>query len=339
LAAQALLRVRTADYVAGDTSYKLDTLVDLTQGQFQLDFIPPGDYTLEVRSAAQAAIYPLNIKKGADSMDIGTIYLAPTVQIKGKLPPDFDPNAQIFVPGLEIMVKPDANGHFVIDSLPPGKHQIQFNGSDSIYKTPVTAKPADTLDISISERQATRLLLDDFEGRGDRHKYAFLTEGGHWYLKKSPGVSLDNANQKFPIASHASCGRCMQITANMDESKPLNWFEFGLHLGGPYETYDFSGVDSIAFKVRGRGEVAFKLLAQDALSMEFFKVLKLDSSWERQVIAVADMEFISYDLALERTTAATALKRISSLAFFSINNTEIWLDDVELLGKQVFIFP
>ncbi|NLB63151.1 MAG: carboxypeptidase-like regulatory domain-containing protein [Fibrobacter sp.] len=346
VALQALVRVRPVDYIAGDSTFKLDTLIELENGKFSLTNIPIGEYSLEVRAKSQAAVHTLHLISDKDSTDLGDIELNTTAQIKGKAPLKNNNSPQIYVSGLEFKTTASAEGDFTLDSLPSGKHKLFFNYPDSSFHTSINTKPADTLKLDLRDINSTKILLSDFEDNSIFHSYSYLTEGGYWYMQKSPGVNfIDKDHFGVPIVQDSSCGSCIHIKSNFDNTKGApKWYDVGLHLGGPYQTYDFNGMDSVAFKIRGSGEIFFKLLVLDFLTMEFSTLVELDSTWQRVSFAIKDMDFVRYDIANDNNkeesniTAEYALKSIHALSFLSVTETEIWIDDLELIGPQVFIF-
>ena len=109
------------------------------------------------------------------------------------------------------------------------------------------------------------------------------------------------------------------------------WATVGIELGKSDKSicYDISSVDSVAFRIKGKGSIVFAVVDAN-LSLEKQKIAQyehaLPEDWERISVPLADILNDQY-----------SYKCVNQLdwdfkATTEVNVVDFWLDDIELIG-------
>ena len=116
-----------------------------------------GRYTIEARnvskSKASGAVHTIKLDAKASDSQIDTIKLGKLSSIEGFVVLGESPVVRVV--GLDRYVVPDSTGHFVIDSLPQGRFNVQIGDPQQVHSTKVQSKPGDTLYVDGSDTSST----------------------------------------------------------------------------------------------------------------------------------------------------------------------------------------
>ena len=115
----------------------------------------PGVYTVEARhvakSVATGAVMKFTLEENASRVD--TVKLGELSSIEGYVLLG-DSSFVVRIAGLDRFVVPDSTGHFVIDSLPSGRFDVQFGDPQEARSTKVSSETGDTLYVVCSDSSA-----------------------------------------------------------------------------------------------------------------------------------------------------------------------------------------
>ncbi|MBN1577749.1 MAG: InlB B-repeat-containing protein [Chitinispirillaceae bacterium] len=165
------------------------------------DSIPEGRYIIEARDDSNNCAFIGNMEIDSslyfDNTDSSLIHdfnvtLKPPGAIRGTLQPVTE-SVEVFVKvfGLDAYAKADADGGFLLENLPQGKHILQFITvrSDTSYDTvKVTTTPGTTADIDTLVPAAYRVVYD-----GNGNTAGTGPEDGNWYETGEKLVVTGNA--------------------------------------------------------------------------------------------------------------------------------------------------
>ena len=191
--------------------------------------------------------------------------------------------------------------------------------------------------------ESRALLLDDFQDSNYQNRFmpAHIYDGGWWFFSYSEETVTPEyvvgENHIFSLEDIKG-NIVAHVAAEMGESfedstgeKHWPWATLGVELGKSDKKLcnDISSVDSIAFRIKGKGIIVFAVVDAN-LPMEKQKIAKFEyrmsDEWERVSIPLADILDSQY-----------SYECVNQLDWdFKANPaepyTEIWLDDVELIG-------
>lgn len=188
--------------------------------------------------------------------------------------------------------------------------------------------PADGGDIEVG----AGWLVDDFEGGQTRTRLGSLAGGGWWYVaaQGADGQSTrDIALAKDTLDAHggrASLRAGFSFSAQAGSNYGLVGFHFGPTQADPV---DLSGLDSLVFWIKGRGQVRVEFVADTGGGVTSHAVVVApDSAWTRHVVTASALAPIDAGRSW-----ATDSKRVRFLQFIVFQAAEFRLDDLRYYGK------
>jgi hypothetical protein len=175
-------------------------------------------------------------------------------------------------------------------------------------------------------------LVDDFEGGSTRTRLGSLIGGGWWYVASQGADSQstrDIASAKDsldPRGGRASLRAGFSFSAQAPSNYGLVGFHFGPTQADPV---DLSGLDSLVFWIKGRGQVRVEFVADTGGGVTSHAVvLTPDSAWTRRAVAASALAPIDAG----RSWAADS-KRVRFLQFIVFQAAEFRLDDLRYYGR------
>lgn len=153
-ASAARVRILPDNYLSSGLAEKAWNETD-EDGQVSFE-VRNGRYTIEARnvseSKASGAVHSVALDAKSDSK-VDTIKLGELSSIEGYVLLGTSPVVR--VAGLDRYVVPDSTGHFVIDSLPQGRFDVQIGDPEKVRSTKVLSKAGDTLFVDGSDTSST----------------------------------------------------------------------------------------------------------------------------------------------------------------------------------------
>ena len=116
--------------------------------------VEPGSYTVEARhsdgTSASGAVHSVALDAKTPDSKIDTLKLGELSMIEGFVLLG-DSLPVIRIAGLDRFVIPDSTGHFVIDSLPTGRFEVQIGDPSAVHSAKVESTTGDTLYVDCSD--------------------------------------------------------------------------------------------------------------------------------------------------------------------------------------------
>lgn len=336
----ALAKVRLMDSESLDSTGSYEAETD-EEGFVSIEGIAEGNYILEARLDGEALQQSVKISK--ESVDLGKNTLKSVASVKGSVG-DSSANGTVKVRGLDHSAKVK-KGSFTLDSLPEGPISLVYipkdteDGTSSTYLK-VVAGEKSTASTFADESRA--LLLDDFQDSNYQNRFmpAHTWDGGWWYFSYSeenvtPSFVSDDEQHIFALESEEDGNIVAHVAAEfgeiVEDSSGKNvwpWATIGIELGKSDKALcnDISSVDSVAFRIKGKGAIVFGFidenLDQDNQKMSQYEH-GLNADWERVSVPLkGNKDSFKCVNQLAWDLKATAEDPV----------VEIWLDDIELIG-------
>jgi hypothetical protein len=339
----ALARVRLMDSESLDDSAAYDVEAD-KNGNVTIEGVADGDYTLEARLEGEAL--QVLVKVAGESVDLGKDKLKKMAAVSGSVG-DKSLNGTVKVRGMEHSAKV-VDGSFTLDSLPEGALSLVFISDADHQDTTSTYLKAVAGEKSTSStfaEESRALLLDDFQDSNYQNRFmpARTYDGGWWFFSYSektvtPDSTLIFGKNHIFKLENEDGNIVAHVAAEMGESfedstgeQYWAWATMGVELGKSDKKLcnDISSVDSVAFRIKGKGIIVFTVVDAN-LPIEDQKIARFEyrmsDEWERVSIPLADILNSQY-----------SYKCVNQLDWdFKANPAEpiveIWLDDIELIG-------
>ena len=337
----ALAKVRLMDSEGLDSEKAYSAETD-KNGNVTIEGVADGDYTLEAKLDGEALQIPVKI--AGESVDLGKDNLKKMATVSGFVG-DKSSKGTIKVRGLEHSAKV-VDGNFTLDSLPAGVLSLVFisdakdSDTSSTYLKVEAGKESKS---STFADESRALLLDDFQDSNYQNRFmpARTYDGGWWFFSYSeenvtPSYIVGD-NHIFTledidgnIVAHVAAEMGAVVKDSAGEAH-WPWATVGIELGKSDKSicYDISSVDSVAFRIKGKGSIVFAVVDAN-LSLEKQKIAQyehaLPEDWERISVPLADILNDQY-----------SYKCVNQLdwdfkATTEDNVVDFWLDDIELIG-------
>lgn len=175
-------------------------------------------------------------------------------------------------------------------------------------------------------------LIDDFEGGLTRTRLGNLIGGGWWYVA-SQGTD-SQSTRDIALARDtldARFGRSSLWAKFAFDGSPLGYGLVGFHFGPTQaDPVDLSGLDSLAFWIKGSGSVFVEFVADTGggVASHTYSVT-LNAVWTRHVVPASALSPV-----LAGRSWATDSKRIRFLQFIVSQAAEFRLDDLRYYGRE-----
>lgn len=345
-AAFATAALRDVDFrvdsaMLNNSVVKADAYSD-ENGNFSFVLPDSGEFRLTIVQPGYAYTRVLDVKDIANLKKIeltSTSNLQSSVALRAMA--EF---AWVGIYGTDVLVKTDSIGRFTISRLPTNDTlELYFTdeGYDDVYVTEKIKLDADDATNIISPV----MMLNDFEDD---------SVGGDWYFSVDKlgsvayhdGMSayFDSENPDYPsikvaggdvedsVQGRVFFGRYMLA---MNENA---WALFGTSFVD--ESWNFSGLDSIEFKVKGANSVRVSFEKWDSDSEVTGLAEKAASNWvkteadkwQRVVFKPSDLCYTAQDLYNCAAAWDVMKTHVHQLHIFVKDGIEIYIDDIKLYG-------
>lgn len=307
----------------------LATAITDKEGRFVIKDLPMGRYTVEVSDNSGALQFKAEVNDST-SYDRGRDTLRNFSGLDGFV--GFESAGTMTLQGTRHSRPVDAKGFFSFDSLPPGFTSLIFVPSvgQLPYFSYIDLKAGLVTSPSSFATEKERLLLEDFEDLNTQHRYAPYAgdSTGWWYLASHKEILPEFEEALipgFPLVKEESQHIAFSFTIPPEVLNP--WVNFGIQIGGNASTYDLSGLDSVAFKIKGSGTVNFQLIgAENQAGLEDVgewpqTAIELPAEWTRIAVSISEL-----------APSPEQLKKVRLIAWVFTASANFALDDVELIG-------
>lgn len=332
-AAYAAVAIRKSDFVAEkfalqNSLIKAELRAD-ADGQFSIIWPDSGSYRLTVL----AGNYSFSkVYDAANLSAIDTVKLVESSSFSSKVTLKSDENyAWVGVYGMDILVKTNAQGAYVLPAVPAGESlDLYFVHADS-------TEPFVEWTVKTPREGTAALnpvkLFQDFEG-----------DLPNWYmdvdtLYKGSTFKFSNGvnDASHLVTSHLS----------FDEDRNSNVFRTRYELADdPYawvlvgtgmnEVRNFSAIDSIEFYAKGSGKIRVALENWESYENVGSKAASiwktLDSTWARVVIKPSDLCYNTADKKVCDESWDSVKNHVKQIHFFPAGGKEVYIDDVKIYG-------
>lgn len=348
-AALAKVRLTPRQELDNEGSYTAETDKD---GKVSFNDVAKGEYILE--AALDGNALQMNVSKDSEKLDLGKNNLAKTVSVSG----DVKGEGTIKVRGLNHSA-PVKNGKFQLDSLPAGHLDLVFipkSADTDTASSYVLVEAGHKATAGTFANESKSLLLDDFEDGDNQHRFAPMyfgpSEGGWWYVSHSKSVVVTEGSQMIKGASgkeevpsmtkDEDGNTALHLVFDYDSLKAMDFDEKGERTGWQWANtgfaigsndksicYDLSSASAVRFKAKGSGNLNFILVDETHKTKDFdgkfaTSNLTLKEEWTTQTIDLSE-------IVDER---AGSLKCVTLLSWEIVGNTDLWIDDVELIDAD-----
>ncbi len=161
-----------------------DTASTDSLGRFSFDSVGNGRYVIFSEDSAGMGIASYVEKQGSNYTLDKTIYLNPSIVIKGRVLNA--ESAEVFIPGTGRGSRLDSTGFYTIDSVPAGEYDLAFISGNTVNYLPVKVLPdGDTVFVRDVEFMETPAQSDT--------SYSYYTTSLDWSVSVSPVVYPDTA--------------------------------------------------------------------------------------------------------------------------------------------------
>lgn len=227
------------------------------------------------------------------------------------------------------------------DSLLNAKIIVRLEGSEDVesiqmyWGRKASADVNDTNiweDISDSLRLALNsVTLIDFESGKLESAFKYADGKNHeWYYKpqdSSVTVTPDTSSIKDGFEEDEERGGKVFHWEATSEDK-THWSMIGSRIS--QHPANFSGLDSASFYAKGKGELGFVLEVLDEPTGKVKYVDSLTNKWKRYSLTPAD--FVEGDGKYGNMGWDFVRPRTTTLTFWIVGTSEIWLDEIRLYG-------
>lgn len=233
--------------------------------------------------------------------------------------------------------------------LPAGKYELL--SQDNSYRpnghlADFTGWDGDTLDLGTLSPSNSEILIDNFEDGDTRTLIGRYFQGGWWY-SDAAAAQISDISKSIVSANNS---KVMHVTATVtNPDYPVRYALLGFSIGagesgckekaGPC-FFNFNKLNSITFKAKGSGSARIQLgskLVQASGDFNFPYVdIILENTWKEYTIPMSKFTVASNSpLAQQGVTTSQMLNGIYALSFLMMGSTDLWLDDIRLLGQTI----
>ena len=327
-AAYAMASILSPDYVSDSaTPVNMPILAKYYSDEFgNFTFALPdsGTFRFTVVQSGFAYSKELSVEEIAK---IDTLELQGTATLSGKVTlKSGEGFAWVGVKGLDILVKTDSSGNYVLPSLPSDDSlEIYFKTEnfESLYATESVL-----LSPFAAEFDSPSMLLQDFEG----------SVKDWYYSVDTVGSSVSPANVKDGIVYDSTRKSKVFKGEYSLVDNSFAWALVGANLKD--EAWNLSSLDSIVFYAKGKGKIRVAIENWDVASEDSGTALKAASEWlsmdesalTRFVIKPSDLCRTSQDKLDCDASWGKARVNARQLHFFPNGGTEFYIDDIWLYG-------
>lgn len=339
----ALAKVKVIDSESIDTKDAYTATAD-NNGKVVIEGITEGNYTLEASLEGKAL--QVNVEVSSGDVDLGSAKLGKTAIVSGKVE---GKSGIVKVRGMDHSA-PVINGSFDMDSLPAGPLSLVFvpDQKGDTTSTYLKADAGTKTSASTFASEETYLLLDDFQDNNYQNRFmpAHVYDGGWWYFDYDSVNVTAVSNKHLPLLEKDSNGNISvhvgatfgNVYEGPSGEKRWPWAVIGVELGKSDKKLcnDISSVDSVAFMVKGSGNIIFTMI-DESLGEGKKEIMKhefsLPETWTRYSVSIKDAIFPDYTLSCVNQLAWKLAS--SSVPATEENPTpamDLWLDDIQLIG-------
>lgn len=284
-----------------------------------------------------SAQWPANILLDSPKgMRLTTVYPEDSVTIiRAKAPANLKGNLikdssqalpmSVVIQGTPLSSPVHSDGSFMFPSLPEGTHTLV--GLYEHFISPigvvhlVSNKTQDSV-FTLYLPKDDLILLEDFEDLNNQHRFGELVNSGWWY------TSQDSLSHAAPTFIHQGI---LQSKDSWNQSHSLHMqFDVGEKFGDWYSMCgveiegNLSTLTHVQFLAKGSGTIQVQLIGMEDQLASYD--MELDSTWTLIQIELSQFKTdVSIESILEFTT---------DMGFVALNNTQLWLDNISLIGVQ-----
>ncbi len=343
-AAYAGVTLRKKDFVSSDTSEIVATpdIYADSLGTFELDEIDSGDYRLTISLDGQ--IHSRELHYQGSSLDLEQINLSIPGQISGTIGGKHPAENSVWIGiyGLDILVKADSSGNFLLRGIPAGnlKAFILSPSRDSVLAD--TSITVETLETStwnhaictdtVAGDTAIWTLYEDFEDSA-----SFAAKG--WYFSDDSSLATITSPTGSPwsgtMEDAERNGRVFKGTYTIPENISASGYViFGMRIST--EGKDLGDLDSVGFYAKGSGSVRLSFERWEANASDNLKAwtadIPLSDSWTHYTVKPSD--FLSPESDTLSTGWESVKRTVTRFHFFGVNGSELSLDDITVYGTS-----
>jgi hypothetical protein len=231
----------------------------------------------------------------------------------------------------------DAQGNFLLDSLPFGLHALY--GSTSQGRAYVELQDTGTARSGMLRPEIPgKILLDDFEDGDSRNRYGAWLGEGWWWISGAPTVQLlPSGIVQFPARSlvvDSAGNTSLHFSAAFTGNSTSDWAEAGVHLGSA--PYDLTSLVAVRFRAKGTGSLTIRIVTDGAEAGQSIETtLSLPSGWNDLTVPVTAFQLPAWSgSSVDSAGRIAKLRRCMGLSWAFTANAELWLDDIELIGPS-----
>jgi len=330
-AAYATVALRKYDASAEKFSVRNSMVVaDLhadENGQFAMAWPDSGKYRLTVTSGAlsYSAVYEAKDLPVSDTLVLySSVKYSGNVSIKSG-----ESFAWVGVYGLDVLVKTDASGAYVLPALPANSaldvYFVHRDSSEIFAEWPVTTSSKDL-------EEKPYVLLYDFE-EDDASWYMSvdtLWKGTTFYLES--GKNDTSRLIKNHLVQDSARKSSVFHTKYHVAFDSYAWVLLGTQLK---ETVNLSLLDSVEFYAKGNGNVRLTLEnweSYESGTKAASTWMALDSNWRRFVIRPSELCINSDEKESCKTSWDAVKGQVKQIHIFPNSGNEFYIDDIKLYG-------
>jgi hypothetical protein len=314
----------------------LDSTVTDSLGNFKLPRPEGMRWAVEIRTRNQAFTREASLIPA----DLGTITTEPLTSWDGIWSGAGAKPVWVGLANLPLRANVDADGHFRLDSLPPGRHvlvesarQDGTTGTVGGVLGNLLVAGGKAMGPDTVRSQAGTLLVDDFEGQGAGTLLRTWFPASRWVVtppagdlaRMTPSGNLEAGIDTTRIATGTERRKAwrLQIRPILGNDS-VQRGTVGFRLDDV--PVDASPLDSVSLWLKGSGTLRVRLVsATGSLQGD----LTVDSMWTRRKVIVRDMMLMG-----NATSPSQVLTRLERIEFTYLDNaqTTLWMDEIRLHG-------
>ncbi len=334
VASHAAVALREADYMPKKFALRNNLIEQTTytneDGVVNIELPDSGSYRLTAITGENTFSKVYSVE---DLAKIDTLTMAPSATVSSKVTLDADDAyAWVGVYGLDIMVKTNENGVYVLPSLPVGDtlnlYFVRAGGSEPFVEWSLSATKEGTNYLMPST------LLYDFEEDSESWYMDVDTLYKGSTFKFGTGALQNDKTHKLEdhLALDEDRGNVFHTFYELAEN-PYAWVLLGMKFA---EIKNFASIDSIEVYAKGNGEVRLALENWTDYNSKSSKAAsswkKVSSNWSRFVFKPSDLCVNSSEKWSCNDAWNSVKNQVKQVHFFFAGGNEIYLDDVKIYG-------
>lgn len=334
-----------------ESTIVIESSVTDNNGFFKFEIPPDGDFNLQI-DGDNEGLFIERVRTEyhlyGDTVALDTVYLQQYAVLSGKVRSPSGRPINVSIGGTTYKTDADSVGFFTIESIPAGSF-IVYSKVDIISAENLTA--IDTVVLNAGQpvvrdsllAYLRELLLEDFEDMdGQNLLCRFLAnsgnfEFGRWHLTNSLGRTDTIVDFSFAIDENEAY-KSKSLHLQFVDSVPAQTPFAGITVSFGRGFYDLSNMERFAFSAKGSGSVRVFFHSEIAQLSEggFIALLDLPQEWELISIYTDDIQPPDGSITQQRgLTWNDAKTAVSDISFFVSENTEIWLDELRIIGVNI----